>query len=538
MTPEKPDNATGPKQDQGPDQITPGARTSLLSHDLRSALADILGGLRLIDHDRLDGETRAHFDRIEVAGEAMARLLDTSLAPECSGPHQAQSQLVNLNLAEFIEDIRKRWSARAKEQGLSFRIEKSSALPAIVTLDRVTLERVVSNLLGNAIKFSDTGEVLLSVACQPDDSLILTIRDQGPGISRTALAHLFEFEGRPGDTDKPGTGLGLFIAKELSGQMGASLKLSNRRSGGCEAVLRLPHDRWFNRSLRRGLARDETVSSPQVDLSGLRILLAEDNKINQLVATQMLGSLGADYVVASDGLEALEMLEHETFDLALLDIEMPRMTGLELIRVVRAMPSPLADMPLVALTAYVMREHRERIYAAGADGIIAKPVTNIADLGRHLLEILQRATERVEAAPQSPPEGPMNAGSDVVDRQVFDTLIETIGADSTGELLEKLQVDADSVAEGLGRGRETLDLTEIRAQTHILVSVAGAIGAGSLQRTAQRLNAAANREDADEVDALCATCLAGLAALQGFIHDEQEKVLVPPASNPKVITSP
>jgi two-component system aerobic respiration control sensor histidine kinase ArcB len=115
------------------------------------------------------------------------------------------------------------------------------------------------------------------------------------------------------------------------------------------------------------------------------------------------------------------------------------------------------------------------------------------------------------------------ASGQVVDRAVFDSLVETIGAESTEELLGKLLADTDSVAEGIGRGRRDLDLSEIRSQTHILVSVAGAIGAHSLQHVAQRLNAAANRREAETIDELCGECLAGLKALQGFILAEQGK---------------
>jgi len=497
---------------------------SLLSHDLRSALSDVLGGIRLIEPERLDAETRAHLERIAAAGEVLARLLDKAVDEADAGGPQPGGGTVNLTLRDFLDDIRKRWSARAREKGVGFEIETGPALPAVVTLDRVALDRIIANLLGNAVKFTDRGTVRLRVSCNEARTLAFTISDDGPGLSPEALARLFQFQGRPGDNGKPGSGLGLFIARQLSRQMGASLRIANRPGGGAEAELLFPQDAWFERSLRR-----EPPAAPgpgdSPDLSGLHILLAEDNKTNQLVATQMLKALGADFSVAADGLEALELLEREPFDLALLDIEMPRMTGLELIRELRARPEPLGSLPLVALTAYVMREHRERIFAAGADGIIAKPITSIDSLGRAVRDHLQGGAAAPAPAAAPPPEsgdsGP--APAEVVDRARFDSLVETIGADSMTELLAKLQSDTDAVAEGLGRGRASLDLAEIRSQTHILISVAGAIGATGVQHAAQRLNAAANRQDAPDIDALCGECLAGLKALQGFILEEQAK---------------
>lgn len=519
MTPEKPDGPIG----LGADDRGPKNRFSLLSHDLRSALSDILGGLRLIESDRLDHSTLEHIDRVKAASEALARLLDKTLTDDFDPTDQSVTRASNFNLADFLDDIRKRWADRAHENGIEFALEATSSLPAIVTLDRVSVDRIIANLVGNAIKFTGAGQVVLSVTCGDDQALCFRLTDDGPGLSEEALERLFQYEGRPTGTDKPGSGLGLFIAKDLSDLIGGELQVANRPEGGVEARLRLPHDTWFDRSLRRSGKQSETRDLDQVDLSGLRILLAEDNKTNQLVATQMLGALGAEFEVASDGLEALELLSAEKFDLALLDIEMPRMSGLELIKAVRAMPAPLSEMPLVALTAYVMREHRERIYGAGADGIIAKPLMSIEELGQSVLSYYNGTKSRTGATivPFTPAG---QATGDVVDRAVFDTLVETIGADSTVELLGKLQADTDTVAEGLGRGRQSLDLAEIRSQTHILISVAGAIGATGLQHIAQRLNTAANREEADEIDALCRECLSGLAELQEFILAEQAKV--------------
>lgn len=518
MTHERPDDPLTEKAGRPPFKD----RFSLLSHDLRSALSDVLGGVRLIDKNRLDPETLAHFERIAASGETLARLLDKTLVDDPGPAAGMVTQAGNLNLTEFLADIRKRWSGHAREKGISFTLSAGTALPAIVTLDRVALERVIANLIGNAVKYTDVGAVTLTVECDRQKSLCFELRDDGPGLSQQSLAKLYQFEGRPNDNTKPGSGLGLYIAKELADLLGAELSVANDPRGGVTAKLRLPHEAWFDRSLRKSGKPADAGAGEVVDLSGLNILLAEDNKTNQLVATQMLAAMGARFRVASDGLEALEMLEHERFDLALLDIEMPRMSGLELIKAVRSMPAPLSGMPLVALTAYVMREHRERIYGAGADGIIAKPLMSIAELGRAILDYYQGAMQR-ETPVANPKSDLMEPADNVVDRKIFDNLVETIGAESTAELLSKLQADTDTVAEGLVRGQKSLDLSEIRSQTHILISVAGAIGATRLQHIAQRLNAAANRREGKEVDSLCKSCLSGLAELQGFILLEQAK---------------
>jgi len=521
---ERPDEPVGQKNQPKPTRD----RFSLLSHDLRSALSDVLGGVRLIRKDRLDQETLEHFERIAASGETLARLLDKTLTDDPGPKPGMVTQPSNLKLGTLLADVARRWIDHAHEKGISFAVKSASSLPAIITVDRVALERVIANLIGNAIKYTDQGKVTLTVSCNADQALVFHLTDEGPGLSPASIETLFQYEGRPTDTIKPGTGLGLYIAKELTDLLGGELSVSNiGAGGGAQARLVLPHEAWFDRSLRKSGKASVKKPEIEVDLTGLNILLAEDNKTNQLVATQMLAAMGATYKVASDGLEALELLENERFDLALLDIEMPRMSGLELIKAVRSMPPPLSSMPLVALTAYVMREHRERIYGAGADGIIAKPLMSVEELGSAVLDYFNGAMSR-DVPETDLDSDDIPVGENVVDREIFDNLVETIGSDSTAELLSKLQADADTVAEGLVQGRQSLDLAEIRSQTHILISVAGAIGAKRVQLIAQRLNAAANRHEADDVDSLCKTCLTALAELQGFILQEQTKATAHP----------
>lgn len=522
MTPEKPDDPI-----ETASALPERNPFSLVSHDLRSALSDILGGLHLVDDSRLDDETRAHFDRIAAAGESLARMLDKTLSEMPSRLNdQSITHAVNVDLRDFLNDVRRRWSDVAADKGVRFSVEVPSPLPAVATLDRVSLERIIANLVGNAIKFTDVGAVELTVTCHQDRTLCFCIRDDGPGLSAAALSRLYEYAGRPEGAAKPGSGLGLHIARELADLIGASLDVRNRDDGksGTAAELHLPHSAWFDRSLRRESPAAAPVNNDDhaISLVGMNILLAEDNKTNQLVATQMLAAMGATFGVASDGLEALQMLEADQYDLALLDIEMPRMSGLELIKTIRSRPAPLCDMPLVALTAYVMREHRERIFAVGADGIIAKPLMSIADLGRDILDhYQQRRPHDAQTNDTNPTPEPQKVRA-TVDRAIFDNLVDTIGPDSTAELLDKLQIDTDAVAEGLSRGRRNLDLAEIRSQTHILISVAGAIGATRLQYLAQRLNTAANRPAAaDGLAELCDECLSGLSDLQAFIMAEQ-----------------
>ena len=219
-------------------------------------------------------------------------------------------------------------------------------------------------------------------------------------------------------------------------------------------------------------------------LTGMKVLLAEDNPTNQMVAMRMLEALGAEVTLAEDGARALEIAERGVFDFMLVDIEMPRVSGIDVIRHVRASPPPGSETPIIALTAYVMREHREPIMAAGADGIIPKPIVSIEQLGRDILDLI--AVRRARGA------APGNA---VIAEDIYRRLAETIGAEAMSELLARVTEDLAAAGGQVERALPGPDRNSIRSGTHVIISVAGAIGATGLQHAAQALNAAAHGGD-------------------------------------------
>ncbi|MCB2151343.1 MAG: response regulator, partial [Rhodobacteraceae bacterium] len=190
--------------------------------------------------------------------------------------------------------------------------------------------------------------------------------------------------------------------------------------------------------------------------------------------------MGAEHAIAEDGDEALHWLEREAFDLALIDIEMPRMSGIEVIRTLRTMTLANRKMPVIAVTAYVMRANRDAIYAAGADAILPKPLPAIEVFGKAISDALCRTGSlRGEQAPPPPPE---------MNRATFDRLIAIAGPEATNELLDRLDLDLRQARTGLMSGIEAQDRNAIRAQTHVLIALAGAVGAERLQSLAQTLN--------------------------------------------------
>lgn len=468
----------------------------LYGHDIRAAVSDIVGGLRLMDLDRLPPDAQTQIERVRISGETLAELIDGALTLT-SGQGGQETPAASFDFRSFLAGIDMRWSGRAREQGLTFQVNIDRHVPERVTVARIKLDRILGNLIANALKFTDAGQVVLTV-WQEGGNMLFRVRDQGRGFSDTALERLFTAGGRPKDQDRPGSGLGLHISKELADGLGGTLQVENLAEGGADVTLTLPRSTWE--------CRDQAAEMP--DLSDLTILVAEDNETNQLLVRQMLDAMDAEMILARDGQEALDQLARRQVDIALIDIEMPKLSGIEVMQHLRATPG--FDTPLVALTAYVMRENREAIYAAGADGVIAKPIRSVTAFG----QAIRRHVDR-RAPVQGPqqPQDPASALIGALDRNRFESILQAAGPSGRDELLSHLLQDLRSVQDALHRAVEENDTATTRAQSHILMSLAGAIGADRLQVMAEALNAAAHKNRLAEARTLVRSCDEALAIL-------------------------
>ncbi|MEM8842562.1 MAG: response regulator [Pseudomonadota bacterium] len=257
-------------------------------------------------------------------------------------------------------------------------------------------------------------------------------------------------------------------------------------------------------------------------LSGVKVLLAEDNPTNQMVAIQMLECLGAVVTLAVDGAEALGIVQREEFDVMLVDIEMPRVSGLEVIRALRASNGKLAEMPLIALTAYVMREHKMAIDEAGADGVIAKPILSIEQFGDDIIHHMNKrgATPRREAITSTTQ---ATEGKAQIEQDIYNALENAIGKGQMLELLEKVKFDIEDSQKTLERSLNSMTFKGIRSSTHVLISVAGAIGATGLQRQAQEMNTAANNHDEAMIREGGPEILAEISRVLTFVNESMKR---------------
>lgn len=509
-------NSSGPEFDLRTDQV----RVSLLGHDLRAAVSDVIGGLRLIDLDLMEQNARLQLERVRAAAEVLARLLEQELALLQGEPAFPEVMPENVHISRLLNDLKVRWAGRAQEKGLDFTMSVGPTVPQVVKFERTALDRVMSNVLSNAVKYTDQGTVSFDVDLAADGALQFVVEDEGPGFSAMALQSLFVLGERVDGHGKPGLGLGLRISKDMADRLGGDITVENRAglagtaatpAKGARVTVSLPAAVW------EAVHSDRVLNPKLPDLSKIRVLLADDSPTNQAVIGAMLSAMGAEYQVASDGVEAMTLLDHQEFDLALLDIEMPRLTGLEVLRLVRARPGRAAQVPVLAITAYVLRANREAIYAAGADGILAKPVMCIEAFGKAI-------TRAVGRMGQVPADGSVPSTADPsqpeINRTRFDHLMTIAGPVAAQELLSRLETDLRRVERGLVGAVAAANLAELRGQTHVLIALAGAVGATPLQNMAERLNDFAHHGDLANARDLSALALQHMDRLIHFISNE------------------
>jgi len=348
---------------------------AIVSHELRTPMNGILGMLDLLNEEELD-EHRG--DKLEVArqsAQALLGLLDDILAFSRMASGRIELEWSATDPSNLIATTVRLIEPRALEKGITLRWTVSPHVPSKVMTDPDRLRQVLLNILGNAVKFTEKGEVVLSAQMEsprPDGRPVLhiAVSDTGIGIPPTAQQRIFEpfvqADSRVGRRFG-GTGLGLAICRQVVEAMGGTISVESTEGAGSRFTVAIPID------LPVDSAASE-MSEARRELPPLRILVVDDNAVNREVAKLLLERLGASATTVADGTAAVAAASREPFDLILLDIEMPEMDGYQVAQAIRDTALVNASTPIVALTAHSGEHFRALSRGAGMQGFITKPL--------------------------------------------------------------------------------------------------------------------------------------------------------------------
>ena len=351
-----------------------------MSHEIRTPMNGILGAAELMAGTRVDAHQSEYLAMIRSSAVSLLGILNDVLDFSKIEAGRFEIRRERFAVRNTLEDALRTVAVEARRKGLTVTSHVDSDVPALVIGDCQRLRQILLNLLGNAVKFTEHGGVSVRVA--PSDSggeaLCFTVTDTGIGISPAQQEHIFDAFTQADQSISRrfgGTGLGLTITRRLVRLMGGEIRLESTPGLGATFM--------FTVTLPTAVSEDgEDITSPNARADGnrglqpRRILVAEDNRINQKVAARMLEDAGHRVHIVENGREALAALERLTFDLVFMDVHMPEMDGIETTLAIRSRERLSgAHLPIIAMTAAAMKSDLDKCIAAGMDGFVSKPVT-------------------------------------------------------------------------------------------------------------------------------------------------------------------
>lgn len=504
---------------------------AVMSHEIRTPMNAIIGTTELALNTELSDTQRGYLNMSLSAAHSLLGIINDILDLARIEAGRLELDEVEFSPRALVVETAEMMRVQAEKKGLSLASDIATGTPDPLLGDPGLLRQVLINLIGNAVKFTERGGITVRLeVTRPGSSeqgntgsettdlamLVLSVKDTGIGIPAEMHDSIFEkFTQADSSTRRAygGTGLGLAICRELALKMNGEMRVESEPGRGSTFYFSALLKKAAGAGVRTAPDRPAAAGAIHCDGVCLRILLAEDNEINQIMARDYLTRMGHSVSVAPGGREAISLLQTRVFDLVLMDVQMPDMDGIEVTRFVRENRDPRINrrIPIIAMTAHALKGDRERLIAAGMDDYIAKPIDwkKLDAIMKRAVLGSRRETDETAAA---------GHGDGFVDTEIVTGILKTghgFFKELYGMFLESIPGRVQELNRTLGEG----DFTSLRKTAHGLAGAAGSLGFTTLTRLSREIEISLSHEGISPPAALVEDLVRELERTSSWIRD-------------------